>query len=256
MPTTTWPRSGAWHRIGSAAVVCAAGAGTLLGLSGTASAAVGTAQSLEDEPGTVKRGTELTFSGTLTGVTDRPLAGEEVQLQWRGGADDTWKTSGTGTTNADGAVAIPATITQSADWRITYPGDRVHDPSSSRTITVESTKPVNQRIVDAAAAQAGKPYAYGAAGPDSFDCSGLTQYVHREVGIDLPRTTDQQEAAVTQIAKSDKQPGDLIFFHDGGSAYHVGIYAGDNKIWAAPESGDVVHLQDIWTDSYSVGRAW
>lgn len=112
------------------------------------------------------------------------------------------------------------------------------------------------RIAGAAAAQAGAPYRTGGESPGGFDCSGLTQYAHKQVGIDLPRTSRQQRAAVRTVSKSEMRPGDLVFFSRGSSVYHVGIYAGGDKIWAAPESGDVVRLQRIWTSSYSVGRAW
>ncbi len=112
------------------------------------------------------------------------------------------------------------------------------------------------RIVQAAARQAGSPYRTGGEAPGGFDCSGLTQYAHKQVGIDLPRTSRAQRAAVRSVSKSDMRPGDLVFFASRGKVYHVGIYAGNNKIWAAPESGDVVRLQNIWTSSYTVGRAW
>lgn len=112
------------------------------------------------------------------------------------------------------------------------------------------------RVVQAAAAQAGKPYAGGGAGPGSFDCSGLTAYAHRQVGISLPRTASAQRAAVRPVSQHDKKPGDLIFFSSGGRVYHAGIFAGGNRMWAAPSSGDVVRLQNIWTSAYTVGRAW
>jgi cell wall-associated NlpC family hydrolase len=127
---------------------------------------------------------------------------------------------------------------------------------TTSVVTVSSTKSKGQRIVDATAAQSGKPYVWGATGPNSFDCSGLTQFVHKQLGIDLPRTAAQQRAALKNIAKPDMAPGDLIFFADGGKVYHVGVYAGENKMWAAPEPGDHVKLQKIWSSSYSVGRAW
>ncbi|WP_372448940.1 C40 family peptidase [Qaidamihabitans albus] len=163
--------------------------------------------------------------------------------------------SASDTTDAEGVAAIPATVDRDAQWRLRFAGDQVHDPARSRVQTIDSREPIGQRIVDTAAAQAGKPYSYGADGPGSFDCSGLTQYVHRQVGIELPRTSSDQRAAVPTIAKSDMRPGDLVFFDDGG-VYHVGIFAGDDRIWAAPEPGDSVRLQDIWTETYTVGRAW
>ena len=254
MSTSSWSKSA--RRLGSLTAVCTAGTAALLGFAGTASATVPTEQTLASERSPVTSGTELTFSGKLTGFADRPLAGEKVQLQTRGSPQEPWSVTGTDTTNSKGVAEVQASVTETAQWRLHYPGDRVNNQSASRTITVEATKPINERIVDTAAAQAGKPYSYGANGPDSFDCSGLTQYVHRQVGIDLPRTTEQQRAAVPKIPKSEMRPGDLVFFHNGGSVYHVGIYAGGNKIWAAPEPGDVVRKQEIWTDSYTVGRAW
>lgn len=112
------------------------------------------------------------------------------------------------------------------------------------------------RVVRAAAAQAGKPYAPGGAGPDRFDCSGLAQYAYRQAGIGLPRTANQQRGATRALSHADARPGDLIFFSSGGRVYHVGVFAGGNRMWAAPESGDVVRLQTIWTSSYTVGRGW
>lgn len=116
--------------------------------------------------------------------------------------------------------------------------------------------PTGERIVDIAARQAGDPYVYGAVGPDRFDCSGFTQYVHARLGIELPRTSRQQRAALPKLSKKQMRPGDLLFFHSGGHVYHVGIFAGKGRMWAAPEPGDVVRLQNIWTQSFTVGRAW
>jgi cell wall-associated NlpC family hydrolase len=109
----------------------------------------------------------------------------------------------------------------------------------------------NSSAVGVAAAQAGEPYAYGAAGPNAFDCSGFVQYVYSQVGVSLPRTAAEQQGAVTPVAASAARPGDLIFI--GSPAYHVGIYAGNGQFWTAPKSGDVVKLQPIWA-SYTVGR--
>ncbi|WP_261574371.1 C40 family peptidase [Frankia gtarii] len=113
---------------------------------------------------------------------------------------------------------------------------------------------IGEKAVYLASLHAGKPYVWGATGPSSFDCSGLVQYVYRQLGKSLPRTTDQQYAATTRIAQGSEQPGDLIFFGQPGGIYHEGIYAGDGKMWAAPKTGDVVKLSKIWTSSYSVGR--
>jgi uncharacterized protein with LGFP repeats len=111
-----------------------------------------------------------------------------------------------------------------------------------------------QLILDAAAAHQGKPYSYGATGPNSFDCSGFTGYIYRQFGVNLPRTSSQQYDAVQHLPQDQKQVGDLIFMYDGGGIYHVGLYAGNNQIFAATHSGDVVRHSNIWTSSYLVGR--
>ncbi len=100
----------------------------------------------------------------------------------------------------------------------------------------------------------GTPYEYGATGPDSFDCSGFTQYLFARQGTQLPRVSRDQYAASTKVDKGAKQPGDLIFTYGSNGIYHVGIYAGDNTMWAATKTGDVVRRQAIWTTQYYVGR--
>ena len=108
------------------------------------------------------------------------------------------------------------------------------------------------QIVNAARTHLGQRYVYGAAGPTTFDCSGLTQYVHRQVGISIPRTVASQQAVAHPVSKSSAQPGDLIFI--GG--YHVGIYVGGGQMIDAPKTGDVVKQRAIWTSAYSVGRMY
>ena len=103
----------------------------------------------------------------------------------------------------------------------------------------------------------GQPYAYGATGPTRFDCSGFTLYVFSRFGRHLPHSSSAQYNAtgVRHIAKSSKQPGDLIFIRNSsGSIYHVGVYAGNGKFWHAPKSGDHVRLAAIYSSNYVVGR--
>jgi cell wall-associated NlpC family hydrolase len=110
----------------------------------------------------------------------------------------------------------------------------------------------SSQAVAIAAAHAGEPYVYGAAGPNAFDCSGFTQYVYSQLGVSLPRTAAEQQAAVTPVSQSAARPGDLIFI--GSPAYHVAIYAGNGQIWTAPKPGDVVKLEPIWDSSWTAGR--
>ncbi|MEZ0581163.1 C40 family peptidase [Nocardioides sp. MH1] len=109
-----------------------------------------------------------------------------------------------------------------------------------------------QQAVDLASREAGDPYVYGAAGPDAFDCSGLTMYVYSQLGVSLPHSAAAQAAMAQPV--SDPQPGDLVFFGGSGGVYHVAIYAGDGMIWHAPHSGTVVSLEPIWTSDVFYGR--
>lgn len=84
-------------------------------------------------------------------------------------------------------------------------------------------------VLKTAADLLGRPYVYGAGGPNSFDCSGFTMYVYRTVGINLPHNAAQQYGAGVKISRSELSSGDLVFFGFYGSAdiRHVGIYTGD-----------------------------
>ena len=110
------------------------------------------------------------------------------------------------------------------------------------------------RAMKVALAQRGDPYRYGAAGPNAFDCSGLTMFSYGRVGRSIPRTTDQQKASLRGVAHSDKARGDIILFVSGGDAYHAGVYIGDNRIVHASRSGTPVKVDRIWTSSYVVRR--
>jgi cell wall-associated NlpC family hydrolase len=80
-------------------------------------------------------------------------------------------------------------------------------------------------------------------------------YVFSRFGKRLPHSSSAQYNAVRHIAKSSKQVGDLLFFRSSsGSIGHVGIYAGNGKMWDAPKSGDHVRLRAIYSSNYSVGR--
>jgi cell wall-associated NlpC family hydrolase len=111
-----------------------------------------------------------------------------------------------------------------------------------------------RKALQVAASKQGAPYRWGATGPRRFDCSGLTQYSYKKAGKKLPRTAAQQYNRTRHIPARSRRAGDLVFFHSGRYVYHVGIYAGNNKLWHAPKTGDVVRLQKIWTRSVSYGR--
>ncbi len=114
-------------------------------------------------------------------------------------------------------------------------------------------------IVNLAYAQLGKPYVWGAEGPNSFDCSGLMTYIFKNAGsINLPRTSSQQSNFGTTVSKSNLQPGDLIFSSTDGSGgvSHVGVYVGNGEMIHAPKPGDVVKKSNINTSYWNGTYLW
>ncbi len=101
-----------------------------------------------------------------------------------------------------------------------------------------------------ARAQLGKPYVWGATGPDSYDCSGLTQAAWKAAGVTLPRTTYDQVGAGTTVPLADARPGDLIFFYDDIS--HVGVYIGNGMMIHAPKPGAYVREESIYYGGESI----
>jgi cell wall-associated NlpC family hydrolase len=95
----------------------------------------------------------------------------------------------------------------------------------------------------AARSKLGAPYLYGAGGPASFDCSGLTMWAYKQAGVTLPHYTGSQWTSGTQIAQSDLRPGDLVFFY--ADLHHVGLYIGGGEMIHAPQTGDVVRIAPI-----------
>jgi cell wall-associated NlpC family hydrolase len=109
--------------------------------------------------------------------------------------------------------------------------------------------------IEAAQSQLGKPYTYGAAGPDSWDCSGLTQWAFAHAGVLIPRTAADQYAAIpTKVALGQIEPGDLLFWAtditDATTIHHVAIYVGNGLMLAAPHTGTNVQVQPVYLDGY------
>ena len=119
----------------------------------------------------------------------------------------------------------------------------------------QDTRSVGDRVLDEAPKHQGKPYRYGATGPDAFDCSGFTQYVYGQVGVSLPRTSADQYAVSEKIAQQDRRPGDLIAMkNSSGRVTHVGVYGGHDNWWVESTSAGRVILQDLNSSNYGVGR--
>ena len=130
----------------------------------------------------------------------------------------------------------------------------VEQPSTPSTNKV-------QAVIDLAHKQLGKPYVWGAEGPNSFDCSGLIYYVYKNAaGITLPRTSSAQYSAGVAVSRSNLKAGDLIFSStDGtGNITHVAIYVGDGQMIHAPRTGKNVEKVSInnsyWNKAYVGAR--
>ncbi|MEV4803591.1 C40 family peptidase [Nonomuraea sp. NPDC049421] len=103
----------------------------------------------------------------------------------------------------------------------------------------------------AAVSKLGRPYVWGAEGPDTFDCSGLVQWAFAQAGVRMPRVTHQQWVTGPQVPYAQAQPGDLLFWRNDPTnpAYisHVAIYWGNGKMLHAPRTGDVVKIVPVST---------
>jgi cell wall-associated NlpC family hydrolase len=109
-------------------------------------------------------------------------------------------------------------------------------------------EPTGQQVVAEAEQFLGVPYQWGGTSPTTgFDCSGLVQYVFGQLGVSLPRTSEEQATVGTPVASvADAQPGDLVFYEPGpGGPGHVGIYIGNGQIIDAPHTGTNVQIQPV-----------
>jgi len=120
-------------------------------------------------------------------------------------------------------------------------------PEASRTTRKDQGR---KDVLGIAESLSGIPYVWGGTSTRGFDCSGYTQHVFRKAGVSLPRTAAQQQRATTRVR--DPRPGDLVFF--GSPAHHVGIYAGDGKMYDAPRTGRTTGLHRIWSSNVTYGR--
>ncbi|KAB1988677.1 C40 family peptidase [Streptomyces triticiradicis] len=134
----------------------------------------------------------------------------------------------------------------------TASGSASGSSSGSTATDSPSTPASSSKAAEALAfarAQIGKPYVWGATGPDSYDCSGLTQAAWKAAGVSLPRVTYDQVNAGTTVPLSDARPGDLVFFY--GDISHVGLYIGGGMMIHAPKPGAYVREESIYYDGTS-----
>jgi cell wall-associated NlpC family hydrolase len=154
---------------------------------------------------------------------------------------------------ANPVAATPKPSTKSKARKTAIAGVAVADtasdlaPASSADLQASTAAEV---ALSFALDQLGKPYEWGAEGPDTFDCSGLTMRAYEAAGYQLPRTAAEQAMVGTPVNVADLLPGDLLFYatdpSDLSTVHHVVMYAGSGLVVHAPHTGDVVRLGPMW----------
>jgi cell wall-associated NlpC family hydrolase len=142
---------------------------------------------------------------------------------------------------AEAAAADSSSDSGSSSSRST--GSSASRPAAAAPAPVVAGSGAAATAVNAAMAQLGEPYVWAAAGPNSFDCSGLVQYAYAAAGVSLPHSSSSQARMGTAVTRDQLQPGDVIAFYSPVS--HIGIYIGNGQMVHAPTSGDVVKVASI-----------
>ena len=193
---------------------------------------------------------------TLTRNTEVTIEGEE-----NGWTRITTSTGVSGYVSSEYISDEQVQATNRSDTERTQKIVELPNTATDVTETEEVNTVVNkgEEVVDYAKTLLGKDYVYGGVGPNSFDCSGFTQYVYKKFGINLSHSASAQANIGTTVSKSDLQLGDMVFFSQGGSSIgHVGIFVGNNSfIHAAnPQKGVVItSLADgYYTSNYKTAK--
>ncbi|WP_217140621.1 C40 family peptidase [Streptomyces sp. AC627_RSS907] len=144
-----------------------------------------------------------------------------------------------------------ATLSASVDTGSSDSTDNSRSTGSTGSSVSTSTSTATgsaAAVVSFVQAQIGDAYVSGGTGPNSWDCSGLVQAAFKQVNIDLPRVSQAQSTAGTQVSLSNLQPGDILYWGGAGSAYHVGVYVGDGMFVGAQNSATGVVMKPLSYD--------
>jgi cell wall-associated NlpC family hydrolase len=150
------------------------------------------------------------------------------------------------------APALPDRPAVKVDELVTTVLDSVPYTTVASTTDLSSPAAVRKAAVTNALGKIGKPYRWGAMGPNAFDCSGLVKWSFGNAGRNLPRTSRAMASVGTPVSRANLQPGDLVFFYQPIS--HVGIYIGDGKIVHASRSGQPVKISDMSRMRFTTAR--
>ena len=156
--------------------------------------------------------------------------------------------------------ALPASATTGGTTSDTTTRATTSTKPTHTSARVSAKRRVANRVLtarDIAMRQRGDAYAYGAAGPDRFDCSGLIRYSYSRAGFAVPRTSGAQAGHARRIAKKDLRSGDLMFFYGSGGVYHAAMFLrwshGHALMLHSPGSGQRVRIAVPWTSAWFAG---
>lgn len=160
--------------------------------------------------------------------------------------------------NGNYSIIIGAVLNDGSEV-YSLPVDFKYDYKSNKTVlstelsvSSKSANPTVQSVLNLADSLLGTPYVWGGTTTKGFDCSGFVQYIYGQNGYSLTRTTyTQWDNDGTFVSKSELQPGDLVYFGNGGSPSHVGMYVGDGMMIHSPRTGDVVKYTTIESGYYN-----
>jgi cell wall-associated NlpC family hydrolase len=213
-----------------------------------------TATTLRASRGTLTKGQRVRLSGVVTvGAARARLAGARVVLQSHLKGRP-WRTVTTRRLSAKGTVTVDLRPGVRTYYRLVLPAAASRRSSASRSVRVTVRLSARQKVLAAATSRIGKPYVFGAAGPNSFDCSGLTSYAYRKAGVRLPHSANGQKRYGRAVSRRSARPGDLVVFYSGGYAYHAAIYAGKGYIYEAARPGTRVGRHKLWSSAVSFRR--
>jgi cell wall-associated NlpC family hydrolase len=134
---------------------------------------------------------------------------------------------------------------KAAAERATRDSERTTLSASVSTSTSAPASGSVATVVSFLKAQVGDAYVMGGTGPNAWDCSGLVQAAFKQVGVDLPRVSQDQSMVGTDVSLSNLQVGDILYWGGKGSAYHVGVYIGDGQYLDAANPSKGVVIQDL-----------
>ncbi len=184
------------------------------------------------------RAQERSSASNLQALRDQARRDEQTMAHEKSAASDAYQKTKSLLAAANGELARILAAENAAGLR--------NAPSIAQSTIKFAGDPAPgaSTAVAAAAAQIGKPYQWGASGPNSFDCSGLTMYAWAAAGVHMDHYTGSQYSSFPRVPLDQLAPGDLVFF--GSDIHHVGIYEGGGVMIHAPHTGDVVKRTSIY----------